>query len=231
MKKYKPMIEPSNEALVAKKAYYKQKAGILLGKCRPKEFFNPRVPNPDRLSEEQVKRALLPKQNPERCMDYIKRDPWVIECVINPTEDMCLEAVKQEGLCLYFIEVQTEGICRAAVKNDPRAITLVYDQTEELCKIALKQNGLLLRDIAPENITRDLCMVAVKSNGCALEHVPDKFKDDEICEEAVRNLPLAIMYCPEETEKLRQIALAEDPTMSVYFDGLTTADLECYNMD
>ena len=56
------------------------------------------------------------------------------------TIDECLEAVKEDGLKLEFIEEenQTEEVCLAAIRNDPSSIRYVKHQTPKLCGEAIK---------------------------------------------------------------------------------------------
>ena len=48
------------------------------------------------------------------------------------TEAICLEAVKQDGLALYYVNNQTEAICLEAVKQDGEALQDVDDKFRHL---------------------------------------------------------------------------------------------------
>ena len=56
-----------------------------------------------------------------------------------------LEAVRQDGYDLAFVNEQTEEICLEAVKKNGYALRFVKEQTEEICLEAVKQNGYALR--------------------------------------------------------------------------------------
>ncbi|MDW0076976.1 DUF4116 domain-containing protein [Clostridioides difficile] len=70
-----------------------------------------------------------------------------LQYVREQTEEMCLEAVRQNGLALHFVKDQTEKICIEAVRQDGLAIQFVENQTDEICIEALKQDKLAIRYI------------------------------------------------------------------------------------
>ena len=66
---------------------------------------------------------------------------------VKQTFDLCIVAVKQNGLALEFVNNQTEEICIAAVINNGFALEFVKHQTEDICLVAVKQNGLAYKYI------------------------------------------------------------------------------------
>lgn len=48
------------------------------------------------------------------------------------TNELCLEAVKENGLALQFVKKQTEEICREAVKQNSEAIQFVHEEFQHL---------------------------------------------------------------------------------------------------
>ena len=66
-----------------------------------------------------------------------------------------LEAVKQNGYALRYINEQTEEMCLEAVKQDGYALQYVNEQTEEICLEAVKQNGYALQYINSEFFKED----------------------------------------------------------------------------
>ena len=81
----------------------------------------------------------------------------------------CLEAVKQNGLVLRWVENQTPDICLEAVKEDGYALRFVKEQTPEICLQAVKQYGLALEYVKEQ--THEICLEAVKEDGLALKYV------------------------------------------------------------
>ena len=64
----------------------------------------------------------------------------VLLYVKEQTPEICLKAVKQNGLALYFVKEQTPEICLAAVKQNGYAVEFVEKQTYEICEAAVNQN-------------------------------------------------------------------------------------------
>jgi hypothetical protein len=54
--------------------------------------------------------------------------------VLNQTEEICLAAVKQNGLALEYVHDQTEEICLAAINQIPYASR--YKKNQTICIIA-----------------------------------------------------------------------------------------------
>ena len=61
-----------------------------------------------------------------------------------------LEAVKQNGYALQYVQTQTEAICLEAVKQNGEVLQYVQTQTEAICLEAVKQNGEVLKYVSAE---------------------------------------------------------------------------------
>lgn len=110
-----------------------------------------------------------------------EKNDQVLQFVENQTPELCLEAVKQNGLALRFVETQTPEICLEAVRNDGWALQYVNEQTEELYLEAAKQDGTALFHVKKR--TPRVCLEALKKHGSALHYV--KEQTEEICLEAL----------------------------------------------
>ena len=80
----------------------------------------------------------------EHLKDY-KKEYNALSSKKNLSGEKALEAVKQNGVTLRYVNEQTEEICLEAVKQDGYALRYVNEQTEEICLEAVKQNGVALR--------------------------------------------------------------------------------------
>ncbi|MCC0726694.1 DUF4116 domain-containing protein [Clostridioides sp. ZZV14-6045] len=137
------------------------------------------------------------KQTYEMCVEALRRDGMLLEHVkfdeLNLTKEqlynLSLIAVKQNGLALQFVKEQTPEICIKAVRDDGRALQFVKEKTEEICIEAVKQNGRALKYV--NNQTDEICIEAVKKNGSNLYCV--KNQTPEICIEAIRQKGWALM--------------------------------------
>lgn len=58
----------------------------------------------------------------------------------NQTDEICLNAVMENGFDLQFVKKQTRDICLAAVKQNGLALQFVKYKTDEICLAAMQQN-------------------------------------------------------------------------------------------
>jgi hypothetical protein len=82
-----------------------------------------------------------------------------------------IEAVKQIGSMLQFIDSQTLEVCETAVQQDPLALEFTQFQTESMCIDAVRRNGLCLRFVKEQ--TPLMCLFAVRQNPDAFEFVKE----------------------------------------------------------
>ena len=68
-----------------------------------------------------------------------------LKYIENPTPELCLAAVKNNGLNLEFVKEQTPELCLAAVEQDGIALKYVKKQTPEICLAAVNNNGWALQ--------------------------------------------------------------------------------------
>lgn len=64
-------------------------------------------------------------QTNEICLDAVKQNPFVLKFVKNQTDEICIAAVRKNGLALMFVKNQTYYICWIAVEKDIEAIQYV----------------------------------------------------------------------------------------------------------
>ena len=88
-----------------------------------------------------VKKNLSGKE----ALEAVKQDGYALQFVNEQTPEICLEAVKQYGYALSYVNEQTPEICLEAVKRDGGALSYVNEQTPEICLEAVKQYGYALR--------------------------------------------------------------------------------------
>ena len=63
-------------------------------------------------------------------------------CVNNQIYEICLEAVRQDGTAVEFVENQTDEICIAAINNNIYAIEFVENLTPVVCKEYVRLGGV-----------------------------------------------------------------------------------------
>lgn len=79
----------------------------------------------------------------------------------NQTEEVCLRAVKQNGMSLKDVKYQNDEICLAAVKNNGLALQYVKNQTEEICFEAVKENREALMYVKDKDIINKLATLLI----------------------------------------------------------------------
>jgi hypothetical protein len=122
----------------------------------------------------------------------IEKNPDILKYIKNQTPDICLAAVKQDGMTLQYVQSQTPDICLAAVEQTGMALQYVQSQTPDICLAAVKQDGMALQYVQSQ--TPDMCLAAVKQDGMVLKHVQNK--TEEICIAAVEQNRDALRYVP-----------------------------------
>ena len=147
-----------------------------------------------------LKSIPLEYQTEELCMEAVKQNEVALAFIENQTPEMCLESVKKNGFTLKFVKNQIEEICMAAIKNTLDVLRFVKNQTKELCLNIVKQNGLALDNIKEQ--TPEICLEAVKQNGWALEYV--KEQTPEICLTAVKQ-DYSTLSCIKDKELAKKI--------------------------
>ena len=139
----------------------------------------------------------VPVQTAKLKMLAINKCPASVFCIINPTLEDYMNAVKKDvdvfkrvpkevqtvemcnyvaskkGRCLIHVVKQTKHMCMLAVSNDHYALKYVDEQTKEICECAIKNNGLALKRVKEK--TFELCMLAIQQNVRAIVYVPDNF--------------------------------------------------------
>ena len=158
----------------------------------------------------------------DRDLASVEEDGMAIQRVRDKTRDLCLAAVKQNGVALLYVPKglrEDYDICLAAVKQNGSVLPLVPDkfkqelamtavekdglalqyvqhQTHDLCMAAINQNAHALRYVKDPTI--DLCLAAVKKEGWVLGFVPKRLRTLEICMEAVNQNKTVLGEVPDD---------------------------------
>ena len=85
--------------------------------------------------------------------DNIKHHP-------NPSESLCLLAVREHAAALQYIRNQTDVICLAAVREDGMVLQYVQHQTPEICLAAVQEDGRALQHVQQQS--PEICLAAVQ---------------------------------------------------------------------
>jgi len=151
--------------------------------------------------------------------EFKTHDWWQLQFETNPTNERCLEAVKQNGMALEYVKHQTLKICLEAVHQDYNAVEFVNEMYLEKIKqnlsnyipshviekfdkdyLIAKKRTKTYELLNVKKQTKKICMEVVKQYGMALECV--KNQTPEICLEAVRQNGMALKYVKNQTEEI-----------------------------
>jgi hypothetical protein len=125
------------------------------------------------------------------------------------TESLCMAAFNQNPLAFQFIPeiIMSYDMCLKAVTFNKKLFKFVpkFYKQYELSNIAVSDDGLLLKDVVINNMSKEnyinLVEIAVQKNGCALQHVPQELRKYDICLKAVSSDGRALQYVPKELMK------------------------------
>jgi hypothetical protein len=123
------------------------------------------------------------------CTHVLELVPQCIEYVLNPSEELCLIAVKKDGSLLSLIRQPSAVVCLAAVLENPMA----------------------LRSVPPNKVTEEMCLIAVKQDNYAITYV--KSQDDDICSIAIKYHPKYISQIKNPSESICLKAVSLDGTV------------------
>lgn len=128
------------------------------------------------------------KNQMEYAYEAIQKNPFVLQHIINPTNDMCEQACKLDGRCLQFIpkHLQTEkqqmfavtqagwsleytfnpsrNVKITAIQNNPMSIQYLNLQSEEYCLLALSKCTFAINVIDEMFITPNIIEYILKSD-------------------------------------------------------------------
>jgi hypothetical protein len=65
-------------------------------------------------------------------------------------DELCMAAVKQNGLAIKYVPCQTREICLTAIHQNPYALQFVKEQTIELCYQALVGTAEVAHIVLPQ---------------------------------------------------------------------------------
>jgi hypothetical protein len=90
------------------------------------------------------------------------------------TVEESIAAVKKNGLLIRNVEKQEEDICIVAVRQNGLALRFIKNRykTARICIIAVGQNGLALKHVKDQN--EKMCLTAIKQNPMAIKFVAEK---------------------------------------------------------
>ena len=112
-------------------------------------------------------------QNKQSCILAVNQNPLALKYVLeqHKTYELCKHAVQQDIRAFEFVTnpsriLTNEEICISAVKYNGLLLKYIDNQTPEICTLAVQQNGFAIQYVKniPSLLTYDICILAVKQN-------------------------------------------------------------------
>ncbi len=132
-------------------------------------------------------------------LNMIQNNPYVIERIENPTEEMKLLAVQTNGLALQYIPHPSE----AAVANTPRAIQFLENPSETLLLQAVQHGWNNLAYI--KHPSEALIQAALQQSGWAIKYIDHPSEALQL--QAVQKNYDAVQYIKEPSLAVQKAAV------------------------
>ena len=144
----------------------------------------------------------------EECI-YTKNYEHPIKFIKNPTKQVCLEAVKQDGCAIQYIKNPTKEMCLEAINDYGQSIQFIKNPTEEMYLEAVKQEGGSIQYISKKNQSFDIVQAFFNYNWsesvCNREdyyrYLNEKFITKEQSMIMIKDNPENINLVSEEIQK------------------------------
>ena len=140
---------------------------------RPKQFEFKYIP--ENLKEEIEEKYDIPvelmDENPSEQvqLEAVKQNGWNIEFIKNPSEEMQLIAVRSNGMVIQYIKNPSEEMQLIAVRKTGHAIGYIKNPSEKIQLEAVRETGNAIGYI--KNPSEQVQLNAVKQNGFAIQYI------------------------------------------------------------
>lgn len=133
-------------------------------------------------------------------IEKLKENPWSIEHIENPTEEMCLYVVSKAWNALKYIKEPSCDVIKKAIESKGWAIQFVKDPSLELQKLAVEKDYDSIKYI--KNPTTEVQVISVKKDWSALKFIENPSEEAEI--EGIKNNEEAMRYIKVTEEKINK---------------------------
>ena len=140
--------------------------------------------------------------NEELQLEAVKQNGWAIQYIENPSKKVQLEAIKQNGYAIKYIKNPSEKVQLSAVKQYGSAIRFIKNPSEKVQLEAVKRNGWAIQFI--KNPSEKLQLEAIKENGRAIYYIKNPLEKVQIA--AVKQNSYSIDYIENPSEEVKKLA-------------------------
>ena len=161
-------------------------------------------------------------------LEAVKDDGFAMNYIKNPSKKVQMEAVKHDGYIICYIKNPSEDVQIEAVKQNERAIEFIQNPSERVQIESVKKWGYSIQYI--NNPSEKLQIEAVKQNGLLIEYIINPIEDVQL--EAVKQNGLAIQYLINPSEKVKIEAVKQDGYSIIYIkDPSAEVQIEAVKKD
>lgn len=138
--------------------------------------------------------------DPDIALAMVCNYPYSIRDV-RQTEELCLSAVRKDGMTLEFIRAKTRSVCLEAIVQCPWALKFVPTDAEfysELAELAVKIDGDTIKLVDKKWQTEEMCRHAIFHNPRNIEYVYVESVIEEYVSTLIRENPELIWMFPDQ---------------------------------
>ena len=118
----------------------------------------------------------------EYYLSAVEYDPWALEYIDNPSEEVQVQALKKNSNVFKLIDNPSEEVQKVAVQSNAYNIVNIENPSEEIQKLAVSNRGYAIKFI--KNPSEELQIEAVRRSPSAIRHIKNPSEKVQI--EAVR---------------------------------------------
>lgn len=151
----------------------------------------------------------------------------------NITYSDCVLAVNYDGQIISSIPTEfiTEDLCVAALNNNSSSKNLIQYipqkiLTEKLAVSIVSINGIYLKYLPPEVISKNIILAAAKQKLNAIKYIPDKFKTDEFFKALIDLSPKSLKYLEAPGAVVCEYAISKEPNAISYIKNDSALTIE-----
>ena len=158
----------------------------------------------------------------EMQLEAVKQDWYAIVYIKNPSEAVQLEAVKKHGSVIQYIKNPSEAVQLIAIKKNGHGIKYIKNPSEAVQLIAVGQFSDTLKYI--ENPSEAVQLAAVKGNGYSIRYI--KNPSEQVQMKAVEYIADVIKYIKNPSEAVQLAAVKANKKALQYIQNPTTAVIQ-----
>ena len=150
----------------------------------------------------------------ELCLNAVTKNGLAIQCIVNPFQEACVEAIKNNKAAIFHITDPTDEMYLMVLDEYPHLSNRMKNTqllgSYDHIKFSLKHDPKLFLNI--KNPTYDQCLECLKITSRIFQFLPTEFLDiEELGMIALEDDPWLLKYMSNQTENMCLVAVMKDP--------------------